>query len=401
MDTLEALVDDRGLKSSGGPIYQLATEVHAMSLSDEIDAKRAEIHTDGYSMSIGELLNLYRDGELDIHPEFQRYFRWTPNQKTRLIESILLGIPIPSIFVSQRRDGVWDVIDGLQRLSTIFQFAGVLRQENGDLAEPLVLGSTDYLPSLDGKRWCDDDAASHDEYCLGRDHELLIKRAKIDVKIILKESDESSKYEMFQRLNTGGSPLTDQEVRNCVLITVNREFYAWIVSLAHHEHFIRATALTDRLIDEQYDVELVVRFLAFRTIPEAELSGIKDMGEFLTARIVTLAQSQQFDRNLEDAAFKFTFQSLDEALEDASFHRFDLNKGRFVGAFLISAFEVLALGIGGNYDGMAEELLVESVREKAQILWSDPAFTRRIGSGVSASSRVPVTIPLGRTLFKP
>src|SRR5437870_10728564 len=88
-----------------------------MGLKDEIAQRRAAIHTDGYPMSIGELINLYRDGELDIHPEFQRFFRWSNEQKSRLIESLLLGIPIPSIFVSQRENGVWDVIDGLQRLS--------------------------------------------------------------------------------------------------------------------------------------------------------------------------------------------------------------------------------------------------------------------------------------------
>ena len=71
-----------------------------MALQDEIVTKKKDISTDGYPMSIGELINLYKDGELDIHPEFQRFFIWTPSQRTKLIESILLGIPIPSIFVS-------------------------------------------------------------------------------------------------------------------------------------------------------------------------------------------------------------------------------------------------------------------------------------------------------------
>lgn len=62
-----------------------------MALQDEILAQSAQIKTDAYSMSIGELTNLYRDDELDIHPEFQRFYRWTESQKTRLIESILLG----------------------------------------------------------------------------------------------------------------------------------------------------------------------------------------------------------------------------------------------------------------------------------------------------------------------
>src|ERR1700690_4336180 len=98
---------------------------------EEIETKAQTIHTDAYPMSIGELISVYKDEELDIHPEFQRFFRWTELQKSKFIESILLGIPIPSIFVSQREDGVWDVVDGVQRLSTIFEFTGVLRNEDG------------------------------------------------------------------------------------------------------------------------------------------------------------------------------------------------------------------------------------------------------------------------------
>ena len=123
-------------------------EVEAISLKQEIADRRAEIYSDGYPMSIGELINLYQDDELDIHPEFQRFFRWTDDQKSRLIESILLGISIPSIFVSQREDGVWDVIDGLQRLATIFQLVGILKNDKDQLEEPLKLTGTTYLPSL-------------------------------------------------------------------------------------------------------------------------------------------------------------------------------------------------------------------------------------------------------------
>src|SRR5215204_5137795 len=104
-----------------------------MTLQERIENRRKEIRTDGYPVSIGEWISLYENRELDIHPEFQRVFRWTDAQKTSLIESILLGIPIPSVFVSQRADGVWDVVDGLQRLSTIFQFMGIFKDENGVL----------------------------------------------------------------------------------------------------------------------------------------------------------------------------------------------------------------------------------------------------------------------------
>ncbi len=73
-----------------------------MSLLEQINKKRKEIKTDGYPMSIGEWMSMYEGDELDIHPEFQRFYRWSLAQKSGLIESILLGIPLPPIFVSQQ-----------------------------------------------------------------------------------------------------------------------------------------------------------------------------------------------------------------------------------------------------------------------------------------------------------
>ena len=196
-----------------------------MGLNQEIRSRRAEIFSDGYPVSIGELINMYEDKELNIRPQFQRYFRWTDGQKSRLVESLLLGIPIPSIFVSQREDGVWDVIDGLQRLSTIFQLVGILRNEKGKRVKRLRLTRTKYLPSLNGKVW---KGSTEEDDDIGRENQLIIKRSKIDVKIILRESSEASKYELFQRLNTGGSQLSDQEMRNVIVITVSQQFYEWL-----------------------------------------------------------------------------------------------------------------------------------------------------------------------------
>lgn len=132
-----------------------------VGLQDEIERMRSEIKTDGYDLSIGEWMSIYERDELDIHPEFQRFFRWDSYQKTALIESIMLGIPIPLLFVAQRPDGVWDVIDGLQRLSTIFQFAGILRDQEGEPIKPLVLDETKYLPSMKGMKWQDDQDPLH------------------------------------------------------------------------------------------------------------------------------------------------------------------------------------------------------------------------------------------------
>lgn len=73
-------------------------------LSNEIESAQHLVKTDAYQMSIGEVVNMYRDGEIVINPDFQRLFRWDAGQKSKLIESILLGIPLPSIFVFERED---------------------------------------------------------------------------------------------------------------------------------------------------------------------------------------------------------------------------------------------------------------------------------------------------------
>ena len=214
------------------------------SLSEKIKELKKEIVSDSYSMSIGELISLYTDEELDIHPRFQRLFRWTPYQKTRFIESILLNIPIPPIFVSQNEEGIWDVIDGVQRLSTIFQFVGKLKDQEGQLVELLKLEGTKALPELQGLSWESD---SSPDFEIPKDVKLDFKRARIVVNIVKKESDTSAKYELFQRLNTGGSNLSEQEVRNCLILMSNPVFYDFLERLSNNDDFIAATPISNRL----------------------------------------------------------------------------------------------------------------------------------------------------------
>src|SRR4051812_37475813 len=102
-------------------------------LTEEITSAQRLVKTDAYQMSIGEIVSMYENRELIIDPEFQRLFRWDIGQKSRLIESLLLGIPLPSIFVFEKDDGSWELIDGLQRVSTILEFMGKLRRPGGGL----------------------------------------------------------------------------------------------------------------------------------------------------------------------------------------------------------------------------------------------------------------------------
>ncbi len=339
---------------------------------------------------------MYKDSELDIHPEFQRFFRWSPEQKSRLIESLLLGIPLPSIFVSQRENGVFDVIDGLQRLSTIFQFCGVLRDEDDQIIEQLVLTETKYLPALKGMTWGSDEDGP---ISIGTDNQLLIKRSKIDVKIILRESSEQSKYELFQRLNSGGSQLEDQELRNCLIVMTKPEFYRWMTVLRDIDVFQQCLALSDRNVDEQYDLELVTRFLILHRVTDEELKKIQDVGPYLDDQIVAMASAY----NVEDAKalqdlFENTFELIAGALGEDAFKRFDATKEKFLGGFFISAFEYLALGVGWSVMA-GRPPSIESIRENAKAIWSNDIFKSRTGSGVRASQRIPVIVPMGRREF--
>ena len=369
-----------------------------VGLQQEIDEKRKEIYTSKYSISIGELLHLYQDGELDVHPEFQRFLRWEDQQKTDLIESILLGIPIPPIFVAQRADGVWDVIDGLQRMGTILQFVGIKLDEAGKLLDPLILSKTKALPSLEGKRWENPDNPD-DPKALTSAQRLLIKRSALDITIVLKESDEQSKYELFMRLNRGGSLASDQEVRNCLMVSINKEFFRWMDRLHDNQNFQDSIALTDRKEKEQYGMELLLRFLILRKMPQDGLAGLGLIGEFLTERMLGLARDLQFDYRGEEKAFLKTFSLLNQELGSNAFRKWDGRK--FTGGFSISAFEGVALGLGYHVENPAITASGYSIEVRAKEIWGQSEFLQWTGVGRSAGSRIPRSIKVGREVFEP
>jgi hypothetical protein len=367
-----------------------------MPLQEEIDKTRQEIRTDSYSMSIGEWMSLYEKNEIDIHPDFQRFFRWSDHQKSTFIESILLGIPIPPIFVSQRDDGIWDVIDGLQRLSTIYEFVGLLRPDSQVENTPFILQETTYLPSLRGKKWNDPE---DEDNSFTQAQRLLIKRAKIAVNIVEKESDEMIQYELFQRLNTGGSIATPQEVRNCILLMLNKNLYKLMRSLADREAFKSCIALSDRLYEEQYDMELVLRFmLLFDKDNESIQSLGGDVSVFLTDRMREMALERDLNVSHIERAFDVTFNILCEAMGDNSFKRYKSQNDRFLGGFLLSAYEVIALGIGYNYQDLPP---INQISDRVKSIWSNQIYQNWSGAGVNAARRLPYLIPLGREVFSP
>lgn len=197
-----------------------------MVLEEEISARVGEVRTDTFDMSFGEIANLHANRELIIQPEYQRLFRWSPQQKSHLIESVLLQLPIPQIFTIENSDGVLELIDGLQRTSTVLQF---IDHESID-QPPLVLEGCSLIPALNG--------LSFQDLPLGL--RLNIKRSPIRTVVIKKQSKGFLRYEMFKRLNTGGSNLEPQEIRNCsarMVGEVGVKFYSFLVQLSNDPSF--------------------------------------------------------------------------------------------------------------------------------------------------------------------
>lgn len=365
-------------------------------LENEIERARHDVRTDSYPMSIGEIVNLYLDGEIDIHPNFQRVFRWTNQQKSNLIESIFLGIPLPSIFVSQRDDGIWDVVDGLQRLSTILSYMGKLKDENGNFLEPFPFQETKYLKSLKNAKWESADSTSE----LPNSLKLLFKRQKIDFKIIQRESSTDTKFELFQRLNTGGSALSDQELRNCILIMVNLNAFNFIEELSQDPNFQACTPITEKKEEQSFYNELVMRFFVQRHFDQSTAAKNSEIHPFLNDSIVQLfSPDSEFDYQKEEKIFKLTFDIANKSLSDDAFRKFNVQKQKHEGAFSLPVFEVLSTWLSKvldnhDIDNVNIEELTRDFKEKSQSLAENQPFQEATAHGVKAIRRTQSMIDL-------
>lgn len=368
-----------------------------MTLASEIQAARKKVVTDGYDMSLGEIINLYKEGELVIDPVFQRLFRWDDGRKARFVESLILGIPIPPIFVYQNEDGVWELIDGLQRISTVLQLTGDLRGDQAERLGALVLNGTRFLPSLDGKRWTE--SAEHADDGIGKALQIEIKRARLRVEILKSDSDISAKFELFQRLNTGGARLSEQEGRNCIAVSLNQEFHHWLIKCSNNSEFIKTTSQTDTALESQAGVELALRFFAFRLVP---YDNRMDVHEYLDNALITIATDPAFDMEKEAKVFTKTFHFLDEALGEKAFKRWDGHA--FSGKFLMSVFEVIATGVAHNVDDFERLNQLERsqvIQRAAKNLWENATFKQYSGAGIRGTTRLSRLLPIAADLLKP
>lgn len=368
------------------------------TLQDQIDRMSRSVKTDNYPMSIGELAGLYRDGDLNISPIYQRLFRWDITQQSALIESILLQIPIPPIYVFQDEAGKWSLIDGQQRLSTIFKFMGILKNVRGenngdgnDVYEREPLTKTKFLPALEGKYWEDDD----DTKSLTEAQRRYIKRSKILIVIIDKSSDGFAQYEMFQRLNTGGSHLSPQEIRNCILVMKNETAYKKIKELSNNNDFQNALPLSEKDADEQGYLELVVKYFVLR-LSSLDVSDSENYNNFITDEIIRLLDGKiEFDK--ETVMFERVFKLIYEVMGEQAFKKYDRAKKNHLGPVLVGAYEAIIPGLSDNLDYY--ECHREELKERIDGIYSKNEYSEATRRGIRPVSRVKKLAALSRESF--
>ena len=369
------------------------------TLQDQIDDMSKAIKTDNYPMSIGELAGLYRDGELNINPIYQRLFRWDIEQQSALIESILLQIPIPPIYVFQDETGKWSLIDGQQRLSTIFKFMGILKKsrndeanEDDDLYKREPLTKTKFLTALEGKYWED----KNEELSLTEAQRRYIKRSKILIIIIDKSSDRFAQYEMFQRLNTGGSHLSPQEIRNCILVMKDEKAYKKIKDLSDNCAFQSSLPLSEKDIDEQGYLELVVKYFILR-LSRLDVSDSDNYINFITEEIINLLDNDSIDFEKEQGIFSRTFNLIYKVMDENAFKKFDPNKKCHLGPVLVGGYEAIIPGVSDNID-YYEKNNNELVK-RIDCLYLKEEYLDATKRGVRPVSRIKKLVTFSREFF--
>ena len=361
-------------------------------LEEQVAEKKQFFQTESYQMSIGELISLYENKELIVSPKFQRFFRWNQRQKSRFIESILLGIPIPQIFVYQNEDEIWEVVDGLQRVSTLISFIFDDQLKSVNNYNKLVLSGTSYLPGLEGVVWQNPKAKEKE---LPDKLKLAIKRTKLGFSIIKSESDVNAKYEVFQRLNTGGTFASAQEVRNSVMVMLNPEIYDWFEDLSNNEIFKNLTDLSENQINARYDMELILRFVALTKFNYDSKGDLKD---YFDDVIVKILKDPNFPTKILTNEFSAILTCLEKCGEDGIFRRYSKDKG-FSGRFSEAAFEIIMLGLYNNLDSYRNMEDGAILLLKIQSLHEDAEYLGISGSGSNAKSRIPKLAKLAKRIF--
>ena len=287
-------------------LYQTTEEI---LLDNEFDTDEVEdlsgkrkIYTDPGDIEIDSLLGKFQRGRLNIQPEYQRQFVWDKVKSSRLLESALLDIPLPVVYLSEEKDGKENVIDGQQRLTAFFSFIIGKFPDGSDFK----LSGLKVFTELNGKKYSE----------LSEELQDKIRYYKLRTIKFRKESDSDLQFEIFARLNTGSVPLNDQELRNCVY---RGTFNTLLKELAQDVDFryLLGLASADKRMKDR---ELVLRFAAFHF--NTYLKYKAPIKNFLNHTMEKYQNISVTDEQELRNAFKNTIHIIKSLLDKNAFKRF-------------------------------------------------------------------------------
>jgi Protein of unknown function DUF262 len=361
------------------------SKVSPSSLIQAVDEKITAVRTQSIDLSFNELADMHAGGELIIDSGFQRMFRWSEGAQSRFIESLLLELPIPPIFLIEREDRVYELIDGLQRISSFLHFRGQLEMEiDGERLEPLVLSDCDILRELNGLAYTD----------LPRALEIKLKRSYMRAEILRKESDPRLRYFMFKRLHAGGESLSAQEFRNATIRLLSNDFNQFLMDMSRNNDFDSCIgAISEERRRQRFDQELVLRFFAFKNYFDRYRYNVAD---FLTDYMESVSDptaSITFDYVAERQVFEKTFRILrlisnQLTIDSKIFGTLSPRSLEPRGQFSVSHYDGLVLGLQGVLDRVdtssADQIqhLASVVREGK----ADQDFLRHASAGINTRS---------------
>ena len=222
------------------------------TLIEQLDSQRRKVDFDTYDITVQQLVTMVEEGAINVAPAYQRQFRWDDDRRSALVESIFLGVPVPSLFMASNKDGTWELVDGVQRISSLVQFAGTPgARERLALAEPLIIKNVEKLSALNG---CTFRTLPHSV-------KLQFNTRPIKVITLSDKSDTTVRFDLFERLNTGGITLTNQEIRSCVYRGQFNQFLERLATTSHDFHVL--VKLSKRQEKDGTREEFLLRFFAF------------------------------------------------------------------------------------------------------------------------------------------
>jgi hypothetical protein len=316
-----------------------------IKIQEQIDKNRRTVSFDSYDITVRQLYDMVVEAIIDIAPEYQRHFVWDETRQSQLIESIFLGIPVPSLFMATNKDSSWEVIDGLQRLTTIVNFVGdeqTIKRINKNCSK-LTIAGLEKLDSLNGLQY--------EQLPKSLQHMFLTR--PIRVTVLNDRSDYNLRFDLFERLNTGGVTLHPQEIRNCIYLG---EFNDFIKNCSENENFKTVIKMTKNAERTGSYEELVLKFFAYY---ENRDKFVHSVNEFLNDYMAFKTSGFKNKTQLE-TIFNQTFETLNNLLPDG------IVRGNRKNITPLVLYEAIAVGVAdliSNNKNIPQEALVNLLND--------------------------------------